>query len=121
MVFLAQLVGILIMGMGFGIFASPAFVEKVFQFFKEGRRIYYAGVFRTAVGLILFLAASRSLVPLAAIALGLMFLVSGIVVFAADQEKLKSFMAAFSQMPPLVIRLFGLIAASFGMLVFSIF
>ena len=121
MVFLIKLVGILIMLMGLTIFASPEFTQKLFAFFKEGKRIYYAGVVRTAVGLILFLCASRSTVPLAAIALGLMFLVSGITVFAADPEKLKTFISSYSAMPSLVIRLLGLVAASFGILIMGIF
>lgn len=121
MVILAKLVGVLIMALGLAIFASPQLTQKIFNFFKEGKRIYYAGVIRTAVGLILFLSASQSAVPLAAIALGLMFLVSGIVIFAAELEKMKAFIAHYSEMPGLVIRLLGLVAASFGILIFSIF
>lgn len=121
MIILVKLVGVLIMALGLVIFASPAFTQKIFDFFKEGKKIYIAGVIRTVVGILLFLCASQSAVPLAAIALGLMFLVSGIVVFAADIEKLKAFIASYSQMPTLVIRLLGLVAASFGILIFSIF
>lgn len=61
------------------------------------------------------------MVPLAAIALGLMFLASGMVVFAADLEKMKGFMTHYSEMPSLVIRLLGLVAGCFGILIFSIF
>ena len=118
---LAKLIGVLIMALGLAIFASPQFTQKIFNFFKEGKRVYYAGVIRTAVGLVLFFAASKSAVPLAAIALGLMFLVSGIVVFAADLEKMKAFITHYSEIPGLVIRLFGLVGASFGILIFSIF
>ncbi|MBF0384360.1 MAG: DUF2065 family protein [Candidatus Omnitrophica bacterium] len=121
MVILVKIVGVLIMALGLVIFASPQFTQKIFDFFKEGKRIYYAGVIRTVVGLVLFICASRSSVPLAAIALGLMFLVSGIVIFAADPEKLKAFISSYSEMPSLVIRLLGLVAASFGILIFSIF
>ena len=121
MVILAKLVGLLIMVLGLTIFASPHLTQKLFDFFKEGKRIYYAGVIRTLVGLLLFFCVPRSAVPLAAIALGLMFLVSGIVVFAVDVEKLKAFLASYSEMPGLVIRLLGLVAASFGILIFSIF
>lgn len=121
MILLVKLVGLLIMILGLVIFASPQFTQRLFDFFKTGKRIYYAGVIRTVVGLILFICASRSAVPLAAIALGLMFLVSGIVVFAADSEKLKAFLSAYSEMPTLVIRLLGLVAASFGILIVSIF
>ena len=121
MVILVKLIGVLILALGLTIFASPAITQKIFKFFKEGKNIYYAGVFRTVVGILVFLCAAQSSVPLAAIALGLMFLVSGIVVFAADQEKLKSFLVSYSEMPGLVIRLLGLVAASFGILLFSIF
>jgi uncharacterized protein YjeT (DUF2065 family) len=121
MIVLIKLTGILIAVLGLTIFASPEFTQKLFAFFKTGKRIYYAGVIRTMIGLVLFICASRSSVPLAAISLGLMFLVSGITVFAAEAEKLKTFMSAYSQMPSLVIRLLGLVAASFGILIVSIF
>ena len=120
MVILVKLVGVLIMAVGLVIFASPSITQKIFDFIKEGKRIYYAGVVRSVIGLALFFCASRSSVPLAAIAVGLMFLVSGIAVFAADVEKIKAFMSSYSEMPSLVIRLLGLVAASFGMLIISI-
>jgi len=121
MIILVKLFGILITLLGLTIFASPEFTKKLFAFFTEGRRIYYAGVVRTVVGLIILISASRCSIPLAAIALGLMFLVSGIAVFAADLEKLKSFITAYSGMSGLIIRLMGLVAAFFGILIFSIF
>ncbi|HOW36537.1 MAG TPA: DUF2065 family protein [Candidatus Omnitrophota bacterium] len=121
MIILVKIVGILIMALGLMIFVSPEFTQKLFAFFKDGKKIYYAGVFRSVVGLILILGSGESLVPLAAIALGLMFLVSGIAVFASDTEKLKAFIESYSQMPALVIRLLGLVATSFGILVFAIF
>jgi uncharacterized protein YjeT (DUF2065 family) len=121
MTILAKLIGAAVTVFGLAIFASPQFTQKVFVFFKQGKRIYLAGVIRISVGVVLLLAASRSSVPLAAIALGALFLLSGVIVFAADPEKLKSFMEHYSAMPGLVIRLLGLVAACFGVLVFSIF
>jgi len=121
MIILAKLVGVVIAALGLVIFASPQFTQKMFDFFKEGTRIYLAGVIRGLVGLVLLIGASQSVVPLAAIALGLMFIMSAVVVFAADLEKLKAFIEFYSQMPALVIRLLGLVAASFGILIFAIF
>lgn len=121
MIILAKLIGVLIAVFGLTIFAMPAFTEKVFSFFIKGKRIYLAGVIRSFTGLVLLLAASRSLVPIAAIALGIMFLTSGIVVFAVEIEKMKIFIEHYREMPGLVLRLFGLAAASFGILIFSIF
>lgn len=121
MILLIKLIGVVIAGMGLAIFASPVFVQRLFAFFKEGKNLYVAGVVRSVIGLLLLFSASVSRVPVAALALGVMFLTSGIVIFAADLEKLKAFVAAYSEMPELVIRLLGLVACSFGILIFSIF
>ena len=121
MLILVKLIGVIIAAFGLAIFASPVFSQKVFNFFKEGKKLYYAAVIRGAVGLVILFTASRSQVPVAAISLGLMFLASGIVVFVGDLEKMKGFVTGFSEMPELVIRLLGLVAATFGVLVFSIY
>jgi uncharacterized protein YjeT (DUF2065 family) len=121
MIILIKFIGVLIAGLGLALFASPEFSQKIFNFFKEGKRLYIAGAIRLVVGALILFSASSSVVPVAAIALGLMFVVSGIVIFAADLEKMKAFLLHYSQMPQLVIRLLGLVAATFGVLVFSIF
>ncbi len=120
MIILAKLLGIAITAFGLVIFASPDFIKKVFDFFKEGKRIYLAGVLRVFIGLLLLLTVSHSTVPLAVISLGLLFLVSGIVVFAVDLEKTKVFLSHYSDLPQLIIRLLGLVAACFGLLIFSV-
>ena len=121
MAIIVKFIGLVISVLGLAIFASPQFSQKVFAFFQEGKRLYYSGVARVLVAAALFAAASQSPAPLAAIALGIMGLVSAIVIFAADMEKLKSFTASYSQMPALIIRLLGLVAASFGMLIVALF
>lgn len=120
MVILVKLIGLGIAGLGFAIFASPDFTQKIFEFFKVGKRIYYAGVLRVAIGLLLLFSVSHSTVPLAVISLGLLFLVSGIVIFAADPEKIKAFIAHYSELPQFIIRMLGLVAACFGLLIFSV-
>jgi len=120
MLILAKLFGILIAGFGLAIFSTPQITQKVFAFMKEGKRIYGAGVLRCVVGLVLLLAAPRSAIPVAAIAVGVMFLLSGIIIFSCDLEKLKGFLAHYSEMPVLILRLLGLVVVSFGILIFSV-
>ncbi|MFH0984496.1 MAG: hypothetical protein V1882_03055 [Candidatus Omnitrophota bacterium] len=120
LIVLVKLVGLVIVGLGITIFASPKFTQKIFAFVKEGKRIYWAGVVRSLLGLALLLCAPGSLVPVATVAVGVLFLLSGIIVFASDLEKLKAFLVHYSELPVLVIRLLGLVAASFGILIFSI-
>ena len=120
MLILAKLVGLLVAVLGLAIFALPQFLQKVFDFLKEGKRIYWAGVGRSLVGLILLIGAPQSVLPVATVSVGVMFLLSGIIVFACDLEKLKSFLTHYSELPVLVIRLLGLVTACFGILIFSI-
>jgi uncharacterized protein YjeT (DUF2065 family) len=120
LVILAKSIGLLVAVFGLGIFASSKFAQKVFNFLKEGKRVYWAGVVRSFVGLVLLFASPRSALPVSAMAVGMILLLSGIVVFACDLEKLKGFLSHYSEMPYLVIRILGLVAASVGILVFSI-
>ena len=120
LVLLAKLIGLVVAGFGLTIFASPKFTQKVFAFIKEGRRIYWAGVIRCLVGLILLFIAPTSVLPVATVLVGVILLLSGIIVFACDLEKLRSFLAHYSELPVLVIRLLGLVAACCGILIFSV-
>lgn len=120
LVLLAKLIGLVVAGFGLTIFASPKFTQKVFAFMREGKRIYWGGVVRCLVGLILLLSVSTSVLPVATVAVGLILFLSGIIVFACDLEKLKNLLNHYSELPVLVIRLLGLVAACFGILVFSV-
>lgn len=121
MVMLVQIVGLLIVGLGLAILISPAVTHQIFEFFKEGKRIQIAGVVRVLVGVVLFLSSSRSAVPIAANMLGAIFLLSGIIVLVSDAEKLRAFIEKYSEMPEIILRLLGLMAAAFGFLIYSIF
>ena len=120
MLILAKLIGLLIVAIGLVMFVLPQFFPKVTDFLKEGKHIYWAGVGRSLVGVILLTVAPQSVLPVATVSVGVMFLLSGIIVFACDLEKLKGFLTHYSETSVLVIRLLGLVAASFGILIFSI-
>ena len=120
LVLLAKLIGLVVAGFGLTIFSSPKFMQKLVAFVEEGKRIYWAGVGRCLVGFVLLLSASKSILPVAAVAVGMILLLSGIIVFACDLEKLKGFLAHYNELPVLVLRLLGLAAACFGILIFSV-
>jgi len=120
LVLLVKLVGLAVAGFGLTIFASPKFTQKIFTFMKEGKHFYWAGVGRCLVGLILLLIASQCVLPVATVAVGVILLLSGIIVFACDPEQLKDFLTRYSELPVFILRLIGLGAACFGILIFSL-
>jgi hypothetical protein len=120
MLILAKLIGLLVATFGLTLFVLPRFTEKVFDFMKEGKRLYWAGVVRSLIGLILLMGAPQSALPVATVSVGVIFLLSGIIVFACDLEKLKGFFAHYIELSAVVTRLLGLVVACFGILIFSI-
>jgi uncharacterized protein YjeT (DUF2065 family) len=121
MLILIKLIGIMIAGAGLTLFAAPQMLRKVVDYIAVGKRFYWAGVIRSAIGLLLFLASTQSTIPLAALCVGMIFLLSGLIAFACDLEKTKTWMASSAEMPVLIIRLLGLLGSSFGVLILSIF
>lgn len=121
MVLLIKLIGLLILAMGLAICASPAFMKKISDFFFQGKNIYYAGAIRAAAGGFLLLGASQSKLPLAAAVLGILFLLSAAVIFVTGAENMKNFIRQYLTLPQPAIRILGLVAACFGLLILVIF
>ncbi len=121
MIAIIKLLAVVMAGLGLTIVVSPNVTRKIFDFMSQGKRIYYAGFLRLFVGILLLLSSSKSAIPMAAAALGVLFLTSGIIIFAVDIEKVKGFMEHYAGMPALAVRLLGLVAVSFGLLTFSLF
>ena len=120
MIVLVKLIGVIVALFGLTIFSAPQLSAKIFEFIKEGKRIYAAGVIRVCIGLLLMIAAHHSRIPVASVALGILFLISGIIVFAADLDKLKGILSHYQDLPVLILRLLGLIAVSFGLLIYAV-
>ncbi len=113
---LARLIGLAIAILGFSICVRPLIVQKLFAFFSAGKNLYYAAAARITAGVILILATPQSILPAGAFVLGVLFILSGAIIFTADLQKLKDFIAHYAGLPPLTVRLLGAIAVCFGCL-----
>jgi uncharacterized protein YjeT (DUF2065 family) len=113
-------VGVLIVGIGIVHFVYPDVIKRLFVWFKHGRRAYAIGFFRILIASVLLLAAAQCRLPAAAIALGILILLSGILVFIVRAEKLTSLFQWWQEQPDRVLRLIALITIAFGMLIFYI-
>lgn len=120
MILAMKLVGILIAGVGIFWFIRPDAMKKVLKWLQEGKRSYGIGLLRLAIALVILFAASQSRLPAVAVTLGILFLLSGITVFAIGQEKLFSLFQWWDEQTDLVLRLLALIAVTFGVLILYI-
>lgn len=117
MIFLAKTLGILLCGFGIFVAALPDKARTVMSFWKEGSRAYGIGMIRLTVGIIVLLASPHAHVPGVAAIVGILFVLSGAIIFVVGPEKIKELIAWWEGHPDHVIRLVGFVALTFGLLV----
>lgn len=89
MVILVRVIGIIIVMMGIIILLNPKTFNQLMNFFKVGRRLYWNGFLRLLFGIVLLLGASQCRRVVVVIAMGILFLLGGVAIFALGLEKLK--------------------------------
>lgn len=119
MVILARLVGIFIGVLGVIFLVMPDWMKRTMAFWKEGNRIYGGGVIRLAIAVVLLMAAPQARQPLTALILGILFLVSGIVIFMMGVEEGKKLIGWWEGQSTPVLRLMGIFVITFGALILS--
>lgn len=101
-----KILGIVIIGIAFILMIRIGAMKRLLEYMlAEVRSFYVVGIIRLTVGAFLLLAASQSRIPLIILILGILFLVSGILVFLIGTEKSKAYVSWVLQKSPLVHRL----------------
>lgn len=116
MVTLIKLIGIIIALAGIIFVFSPTTTKQVFAFMGRGRRLYWAGILRLLFGVILLLGASQCRLVGVVIAIGILFLVAGVMIFALGLKKVRSMIEWWNKRSLIVIRGLALGALALGAL-----
>lgn len=117
MLIVAKVAGVLVIILGTLFIVNPLFLKKYISFWATDKRYYGIGVIRIAVGIILILAARQAVQGAVAAVLGSLMMISGILVFAIGEEKIKPLLNWYSDLPDLAIRILGLVVVVFGLLI----
>lgn len=114
MIVLVQVLAVLVIVAGIVFVANQQIMRKVMGFFAGGKRIYGAGAARTVVAVVLFLSASQCRHPVVVTAVGILFLVSGITIFAMGPDKAKQMLFRYRAQSDNVLRLLALVPIAVG-------
>lgn len=117
MLFLVKLIGFVIMGFGVAFLMDPGTMKKVIDFFEVGKRVYAAAIGRIVLAVILLLVASQAKITWIIVALGIIFLVSGILVFSMGVDKCKAMIGKIRDKQVKDQRLIALIPLVAGILI----
>ena len=112
-----QSVGIIFVFAGAANLLKPEIMKSVMEFFKQGKRLYFAGVIRLVLAIIFLIGARDCNIPWVMIVLGILIMVSGLLIFVIRLEKLKSIIEWWQKRPALLLRSLALAVLAVGAIV----
>ena len=116
MLIAVRVVGILIVGMGVAFLLKPKLYKQYVAFWQPGKRLYLGAILAILFGVVFLLATTQCRLVGFILAMGILSLAKGIILFTLGQEKIKSTLKWWQGRSLLVLRLMALIAIAFGAL-----
>jgi uncharacterized protein YjeT (DUF2065 family) len=87
------------------------------EFFKQGRRMYFAALIRLVLAVIFLFAAGQCRYFWVIFAFGVLFIISGLLIFILGPEKVKSYINWWQKQPTILLRVIALIGLGLGALI----
>jgi uncharacterized protein YjeT (DUF2065 family) len=112
-----KIIVIIIIFMAIMYMLKPHIMKKLMEFFKQGRRLYLVGLARFVLAVIFLLGATQCGIVWLIIAFGILFIISGLLIFALGLEKVKSILDWYLSQPLFILRLLALIALALGAII----
>ena len=116
MVTLIKIIGIVIALVGIVFLFCPKAIKQFMGFVGQGRRLYWVGILRLLFGVILLLGASQCRVIWVVMAMGILFLIGGVMIFTLGLERLRSIIEWWNKRSLMSLRLIALVALALGAL-----
>jgi len=109
-----KVIGIVFIFMAIVYFLKPDIMKRLMEFFKQGKRIYIAGVIRFVLAIVFLLAANQCERTWVIIVFGILFMISGLLVFTLGTKRLKSMLDWWQKQSVLLLRVIALITLAIG-------
>lgn len=112
-----QIIGIFFVCAAIVYLLKPEILKHLMVFFREGKRLYLVGLIRFALAVIFLLGARECDITWVIVVFGILFIISGLLVFTLGLEKLRSIIDWYQSQPLLLLRVIAVIALVFGALI----
>ena len=112
-----KVIGTIIVCIGLGYFIKPEAMKWLMAFFVKGKRLYLAALVRFALAITFFLGARECHIPWLIVVFGLIFLLSGLLIFMLGLEKAKGIINRFQEQPIFMFRVVASIVLCVGLII----
>ena len=109
--------GIVFVLVGVVYLLRPDVMKWLMEFFKQGKRMYFAGLIRFALAIVFLVGARECKRFWVIFAFGILFIISGLLVFIIPLEKIKAYIGWWQKKSPLLLRVIALIGLAFGAII----
>ena len=112
-----RIIGIVFVFMTIVYFLKPDIMKRLMEFFKQGRRMYLAAMIRLVLAVIFLLAAGQCRYFWVIFAFGVLFIISGLLIFILGPEKVKSYINWWQKQPVMLLRVMTLVGLALGAII----
>ena len=110
-------IGIVFLAIAIVLLLKPAVMNHIMEFFKKGKRIYFAGLVRLALAVVFLFGARECDITWVIVILGILFLISGLSIFMLGPERLRRMLDWFQKQSALLLRVMAIIVLAFGAII----
>jgi uncharacterized protein YjeT (DUF2065 family) len=109
-----RIIGIVFVFMTIVYFLKPDTMKHLMEFFKQGKRMYFAALIRFVLAIVFLLAARQCRHFGVIFAFGVLFIISGLLIFILGLEKVKSYINWWQKQPVMLLRAMALVGLAIG-------
>ena len=95
----------------------PDIIKWLMEFMKKGKRIYLAGLLRFALAIVFLVGVRECRYRWVIFTFGILFLLSGLLIFMLGPEKIRRILDWYSEQPILIFRVIAIIVIAVGLIV----
>jgi len=112
-----KIIGIFFIAIAIVFLLKPTVMNQLMEFFKKGIRIYFAGLLRLAVAVIFLLGARECDITWVIVVFGILFLISGVLVFILGPERIRRMIDWWQKQSILLLRVMAIITLAIGAII----
>ena len=112
-----KIIGIVFVFAGIVYLLKPNVIKSIMEFFKQGKRIYFAGLIRFVLAIVFLLAARECDITWVIVAFGVLFLFGGLLIFILGAEKIRAIINWWQRQPLWLLRVIALIFLAIGAII----
>lgn len=112
-----KIIGILFVLMAVLYLLRPEVLKRLIEFFKKGKRMYFAALVRFILAIIFLLGARECDITWVIASFGILFIISGLLIFIIGLEKVKAILDWYQKQSLLLLRVLALITLAIGAIV----